>query len=314
MGQETGDVLYNALTGKADEDDFIRIDSVAVESNRIIVSFSGLQGSLVEDNSIFGPVVGGMPPAYLGFRLTGSSKHSLVGAAITGPDEVTLTVNRTVDRSLSLILGDSKSLSDGSKNSFGGTSLRDSQTEPADNPFGIFQMMNSVVKKFVPSQTVTLDKLGLISGTVETTATVLKRLLVNGTGGDDVLTGSAASETLLGGAGNDRLDGGAGHDVLTGGTGADAFVFKHFGRSDVISDFAVAEGDAIDVSALFGSWNVDAASIDHYLRLEVVDGNTTRLLADLDGQGGDFQSVALINHSAETLDLGILLSQGNLVV
>lgn len=314
LGQETGDALYKALTGTDDEDNFIRIDSVAVESNRIIVSFAGLQGTLVEDNSIFGPVVGGLPPAYLGFRLIGNSKYSIVGAAITGPDEVTLTVNKTVDRSFSLTLGNSKNLSDGSMNSFGGTPLRDSVSEPADNPFGVPQMANSVIKKFVPTQMVTLDKLGLISGTLETTATVRTRSLVNGTNGDDVLAGTAASDALLGKDGNDRLDGGAGYDVLTGGKGADSFVFANLGRADTIVDFTRADGDLIEVTALFAGQNVDASSIDHYLRLEAVDGNTTRLLADLHGQGGDFQTLALINHSAETLDLAILLSQGNLVV
>ena len=168
--------------------------------------------------------------------------------------------------------------------------------------------------QFVPTQMVTLDKLGLISGTLETTATVRTRSLVNGTNGDDVLAGTAASDALLGKDGNDRLDGGAGYDVLTGGKGADSFVFANLGRADTIVDFTPADGDLIEVTALFAGQDVDASSIDHYLRLEAVDGNTTRLLADLDGQGGDFQTLALINHSAETLDLTILLSQGNLVV
>lgn len=314
LGQETGDVLYKAFMAATSEDDFIRMDSVAVDGNHIIVSFAGLEGTLFADNSIFGAAVGGLPPKHFGFTLNGNSKFAIVGAAITGPCEVTLIVNRDIDRSFSLVLGDSKYLSDGSKNSFGGTPLRDSVTQSTDNPFSILQMKNSVIKKFVPDQTVTLDKSGLISGTLETTAIVLKRTPVNGTVGDDVLFGTSASDVLQGNAGNDRLDGGVGYDLLTGGAGADCFAFSDFGRADTITDFTPADSDLIDLTALLVGRNVDTSSVGQYLRLETVDFNTTRLLADLDGQDGDFQALALINHSVGDLDLSILLSQGNLVV
>ena len=314
LGQETGDVLYKVLTGTADEDNFIRIDSVAVEKNVIVVSFAGLEGTLFEDRAIFGAAVGGLPPANFGFRLAGNSKYSIVGSAISGANEVTLTLNKSVDRAFSLILGDSNFLSDGSQNSFGGTSLRDSQTATADNLFGVSHMANSVVKKFVPEQTVTFDKLGFISGTLETTVTVLKRALVNGTTGDDALFGTSASDALQGNAGNDRLDGGVGYDLLTGGAGADIFAFADFGRADTIADFTPADGDVIDLTALLAGQSVDASSVGQYLRLETVDSNTTRLQADLDGQDGDFQTLALINHAVGDLDLAILLSQGNLML
>lgn len=313
LGQETGDVLYKALMGTADEDGFIRIDSVAVESNLIIVSFAGLEGTLFEDNTIFGPAVGALPPANLGFRLTGNSRYSILDATITGPNEVTLTVNQNVDRSFSLILGDSNYLSDGSTNSFGGTPLRDSVTRPADNPFSILQMSHRAIKKFAPDQAVTFDKFGLISGTLETTAAVLGRLHVNGTSGDDILTGTSASDALLGNAGNDRLDGGAGYDLLTGGAGADSFAFADFNRADTITDFTPADGDLIDLTAVLVGQSVDSSTIDQYLKLETVDSNTTRLLVDQDGHDGDFQTLALINHTAGTLDFSILLSQGSLV-
>lgn len=313
LGQETGDVLYKALMGSADEDDFIRIDSVAVESNLIVVSFAGLEGRLFEDNTIFGPAVGGLPPANLGFHLAGNSRYSIVDADITGPNEVTLTVNKSVDRSFSLILGDSNYLSDGSKNSFGGTPLRDSVTRPVDNPFSILQMSDRAIKKFAPDQKVTFDKYGLISGTLETTASVLGRLHVNGTSGDDILVGTSASDALQGNAGNDRLDGGAGYDLLTGGAGADSFAFANFNRADTITDFTPADGDLIDLTAVLVGQGVDSSTIGQYLELETVDSNTTRLLVNQDGRDGDFETLALINHTAGTLDLSILLSQGSLV-
>lgn len=168
LGQETGDVLYGALTGTADEDDFLRIAGIRVAGNRITVRFAGLKGHLVEDDSVFGPVVGGGPPEHLGFRLVGNSRYSVVDARITGPDEVTLTVSRQVDRALTLVLGNTQFLADGSKNAFGGTPLRDSETRPADNPFGVTQMADRVIRKFVPSQAVTINARGLVTGTLET--------------------------------------------------------------------------------------------------------------------------------------------------
>lgn len=313
LGQETGDVLYKALMGTADEDDFIRIDSLAVDNNRIVVSFAGLKGTLFADNGIFGPGVGGVPPQNLGFRLSGNY-NKIVGAAITGSDEVTLTFSKAIDRAFSLSLGDTKYLSDGSKNPFGGTPLRDSVTRPVDNPFSILQMNGNLLKKFVPEQTVTFDKLGIVSGTLETTGTVLKRSLVNGTGGDDVLSGSAASDDLRGSAGNDRLDGGAGYDVLTGDSGADTFVFSDLGRADIITDFMAADGDRLDLSAILGGHLVDASNMGQFLNLDAVDSNTTRLLVDADGDGSEFQVLAVVDHSAASLDLTMLLSQGSLLL
>jgi hypothetical protein len=53
--------------------------------------------------------------------------------------------------------------------------------------------------------------------------------LVNGDGGDNVLTGTAATDVLNGGAGNDLLNGGAGADTMTGGTGNDTYVVDNAG-------------------------------------------------------------------------------------
>lgn len=44
---------------------------------------------------------------------------------------------------------------------------------------------------------------------------------LSGLGGDDVLNGGTGNDTLLGGAGSDRLGGDAGNDLLDGGTGVD---------------------------------------------------------------------------------------------
>lgn len=73
---------------------------------------------------------------------------------------------------------------------------------------------------------------------------------------DDDLFGSSRSDALDGGAGADRLDGRRGLDRCTGGFGADHFVVGKASdtglgqRADLITDFSVAEGDRIDLSAV----------------------------------------------------------------
>ena len=78
---------------------------------------------------------------------------------------------------------------------------------------------------------------------------------VLGGSGDDTLQGGAGRDTLRGDSGDDVLEGGAGADLLSGGYGADRFVFvrpadSRPGAMDRVQDFARAEGDVIDLSAL----------------------------------------------------------------
>lgn len=78
---------------------------------------------------------------------------------------------------------------------------------------------------------------------------------VLGGSGDDTLQGGAGRDTLRGDSGDDVLEGGAGADLLSGGYGADRFVFARLadsrpGAMDRVQDFARAEGDVIDLSAL----------------------------------------------------------------
>lgn len=81
---------------------------------------------------------------------------------------------------------------------------------------------------------------------------------INGQGGSDSLSGGIGNDTVDGGdgddyvngdSGNDRLVGGAGTDFLTGGTGSDVFVPSS--GIDRVSDFEAGVGlDRIDVSGL----------------------------------------------------------------
>ena len=56
-------------------------------------------------------------------------------------------------------------------------------------------------------------------------------LTADGGAGDDVLIGSAGNDTLLGGAGDDVLIGGPGQDILDGGTGSNVVIQSHRRRA-----------------------------------------------------------------------------------
>lgn len=88
---------------------------------------------------------------------------------------------------------------------------------------------------------------------------------VNGYGGNDILIGGSSQDFLSGGTGNDNLSGGdgadflsggAGNDTLTGGEGQDSFAFGSWDRfgandasgNDVITDFNPGE-DMLDFFA-----------------------------------------------------------------
>ncbi|WP_347864063.1 Hint domain-containing protein [Planktomarina sp.] len=88
---------------------------------------------------------------------------------------------------------------------------------------------------------------------------------LSGAGGNDQLFGGAGDDAIDGGTGSDRIDGGDGNDILTGGAGADWFAGSGFGggAADVITDFQVADGDVIDLSAYFATLDdVVAATTD----------------------------------------------------
>ncbi|WP_306140799.1 DUF4214 domain-containing protein [Roseibium sp. MMSF_3412] len=102
---------------------------------------------------------------------------------------------------------------------------------------------------------------------------------LNGTTGNDTLSGSGNAEFLSGGAGDDILSGAGGSNVLSGGSGSDTFVFTGAGASsDTVTDFETsgAEADVLQFeSAVFADFNaVLAAAAD--------DGTDTTITLDED--------------------------------
>jgi hypothetical protein len=97
--------------------------------------------------------------------------------------------------------------------------------------------------------------------------TELGRALLNGDGGDDVVTGPDSNDTLTGGEGNDRLVGGKGDDVMNGGAGNDTLVWNQGDGSDRASG-----NDGNDGSEVNG-----APSLGDAFTLDPVVGGTIRL-------------------------------------
>jgi Ca2+-binding RTX toxin-like protein len=94
---------------------------------------------------------------------------------------------------------------------------------------------------------------------------------VDGTAGDDFLSGGAANDTLAGLGGNDTLTGNGGDDDLDGGSGTDTAVYS---------------GPATIVQNGSGGWDVtDAGGTDTLTDIEIVDDNAAGKIL-LVGNGG----------------------------
>lgn len=134
---------------------------------------------------------------------------------------------------------------------------------------------------------------------------------LRGQGGNDTLEGGTGADRLFGDAGDDRLIGGAGADSLAGGTGADRFVFLGLGDAgDAVTDFALAEGDRLDLGAIFTAGpHAGQALLDGgYVRfLQMSYG--VRVQVDADGGGNAWVTLATLNGlSAAALTADVLIA------
>lgn len=106
----------------------------------------------------------------------------------------------------------------------------------------------------------------------------IKTVIVNGSTGNDVITGEGGLGTgavfpavlrMFGGAGDDSLTGGSGNDFLVGGTGADAFLYSP--GTDTV-DYS-ARSSALTIKTIVGAnWAVAANGTDLSGDLTMVTG------------------------------------------
>jgi VCBS repeat-containing protein len=130
--------------------------------------------------------------------------------------------------------------------------------------------------------------------------------VINGGPGNDIIYGQEGNDIINGGAGNDILSGGTGNNILTGGLGADTF--KVGAGNDHITDYSLAEGDKVDISAVLNTPDADHSKLGFHTAdgkavLDVYD-STDHTAAHLVG------SVTFDNINATDLDS--LLGQINL--
>src|SRR5438876_5767953 len=71
-----------------------------------------------------------------------------------------------------------------------------------------------------------------------------------GNDGDDSIVGGAGNDTIYGDAGNDWIEGGSGNDLLSGSGGQDSLVFREFGaaNADTVQNFS-SDWDKIQLDA-----------------------------------------------------------------
>ena len=98
---------------------------------------------------------------------------------------------------------------------------------------------------------------------------------LDGGAGNDSLQGGTHNDTLLGGAGNDRLQGDAGDDTMTGGTGNDSYLISDLG--DAVVELAAGGYDAVFTELN----NLSLADYDHVESLIILG------FANLNASGSD---------------------------
>jgi hypothetical protein len=125
--------------------------------------------------------------------------------------------------------------------------------------------------------------------------------IINGTAGNDILVGSTPDEIINGGSGNDVIEGRGGNDILTGGAGTNDFVFSAAGPAnvDTVTNYSLAQGDILDVSALIDANFTAGSQIVDFVRL-IASGNDLILQVDPNGSADNphvWQDVAILDNA-----------------
>ncbi|MGH1378754.1 MAG: calcium-binding protein [Alphaproteobacteria bacterium] len=150
------------------------------------------------------------------------------------------------------------------------------------------------------------------------------RIYEEGSAGDDTISGSLHDETIYGMAGddsifgdegNDILYGGLGADMMSGGQGADRFVFEGqsaFSDIDIIEDFSISEGDALDIADLLIGYDPLADAISDFV--QITDNGTDSIVSvDRDGGADNFVQIATLLNVTSMPDEGELENSGNII-
>lgn len=143
-------------------------------------------------------------------------------------------------------------------------------------------------------RTPTIGEIHFDNGTVWGEAEITSRVgVMNGTSGNDNLTGFGndnnlfglgGNDQLVGYGGNDRLDGGVGDDLLVGGDGNDTYLFGRGGGQDRVSDFPdsgiVGEVDTVLLDSTVVPADVRLQATADSSLLLTINGTTDSLLME----------------------------------
>ncbi|MET1411007.1 DUF5801 repeats-in-toxin domain-containing protein [Roseibium sp. HPY-6] len=164
--------------------------------------------------------------------------------------------------------------------------VRADETTSSSEPVAAAEQTNTTVDN--ETQTESLAA----SADVAELGTLVTGSVIKGDDGDNILVGTDGDDVLIGGLGT---------DTLTGGGGADTFVLNSLAEADIITDYAFADGDKIDLGELLDGAFATAANAGEFVRAEKQADGAVRLEVDLDGQGTahDWQDAATLqNHSS----------------
>ena len=170
-----------------------------------------------------------------------------------------------------------------------------------------FTLSDGIASLSQDSFTITVNAVGpnLINGTSgnDTLTGTADADEINGLDGNDYIVGAAGDDVLNGGDGSDLIEGNAGSDTMTGGAGADSFVITlDNGSTDTITDFNVS-GETIDLTQFNGVF-------DSFSELQAA---MTQVGSDTHIDLGGSQTLVLENITSSNLvDTNFFGNAGNL--
>lgn len=129
-----------------------------------------------------------------------------------------------------------------------------------------------------------------------------------------LLRGLGDNDSIQGNGGDDVVVGGTGRDTLSGGEGADIFRWETGdldGNLDRITDFSVADGDKIDISAVGVERGWTVAELRSAILLRDITGGDLRIkIGDFDSTETNLARVTGVSSSEINIDDVFILAPG----